>query len=475
MPQQRLSFAQWSQRRGSSISGDLLEFSSQQSDDLDVSQKSKCLSSRPRTVSTTSSTKPRTSWVFSHMPDEEVETRYYNQRTGKEEWRCKHCDKTYASSGGTAAPAKHLMDPPPDGHGLPKGAPRTAKVTTIRTIIEQARVAAEENPRKRRRLNDQSGDSIEPDQLEALYTSPNSLAILGVVAHYITEDGQLEHHVLALKDIDSKHDGSHLAVAILKVVDEWGFASKLGYFMMDNAGNNNTIMRSLSLGLLRRYDIQYDPKVHRLRCQGHIINLAAKAFLFVTDNEKLELDDPGVHNVTLKHIEAWRNKGPLGKIHNFIVFIQRSVQRSQKFLTISHNRKLARDNDTRWSSWYNMLRVALNLRDAIDGYFNKWMELDCAGDKLSSEDWIILEKIKSFLEKLKMTTKALESSFATLDNILLAMDFVLAQFEAGKEAYINDPIMAPMYNSGWAKLDKYYRLTDESPAYVASVANRQTV
>ncbi|RKK76034.1 hypothetical protein BFJ71_g17028 [Fusarium oxysporum] len=543
MPQQRLSFAQWSQRRGSSISGDLLEFSSQQSDDLDVSQKSKCLSSRPRTVSTTSSTKPRTSWVFSHMPDEEVETRYYNQRTGKEEWRCKHCDKAYASSGGTAAPAKHLMDPPPDGHGLPKGAPRTAKVTTIRTIIEQARVAAEENPRKRRRLNDQSGDSIEPDQLEALYvrfitacslpfrlvecpefrallayinndietwlpdthdtvktwimrqyecqkervkqriqsaksrihiscdlwTSPNSLAILGVVAHYVTEDGQLEHHVLALKDIDSEHDGSHLAVAILKVVDEWGFASKLGYFVMDNAGNNDTMMRSLSLGLLRRYDIQYDPKVHRLRCQGHIINLAAKAFLFVTDNEKLELDDPGVHNVTLKHIEAWRKKGPLGKIHNFVVFIQRSVQRSQKFLTISHNRKLARDNDTRWSSWYNMLRVALNLRDAIDGYFNKWMELDCAGDELSSEDWIILEKIKSFLEKLKMTTKALESSFATLDNVLLAMDFVLAQFEAGKEAYIDDPIMAPMYNSGWAKLDKYYRLTDESPAYVAAI------
>ncbi|OBS15909.1 hypothetical protein FPOA_27961 [Fusarium poae] len=492
MPQQRLSFAQWSQRRGSSISGDLLEFSSQQSDDLDVSQKSKCLSSQPRTVSTTSSTKPRTSWVFSHMPDEEVETRYYNQRTGKEEWRCKHCDKTYASSGGTAAPAKHLMDPPPDGHGLPKGAPRTAKVTTIRTIIEQARVAAEENPRKRRRLNDQSGDSIEPDQLEALYvsfitacslpfrlvecpefrallayinndietwlpdthdtvktwimrqygcqkervkqriqsaksrihiscdlwTSPNSLAILGVVAHYVTEDGQLEHHVLALKDIDSEHDRSHLAVAILKVVDEWGFASKLGYFVMDNAGNNDTMMRSLSL-------------VHRLRCQGHIINLAAKAFLFVTDNEKLELDDPGVHNVTLKHIEAWRKKGPLGKIHNFVVFIQRSVQRSQKFLTISHNH--------------------------------------CAGDELSSEDWIILEKIKSFLEKLKMTTKALESSFATLDNVLLAMDFVLAQFEAGKEACIDDPIMAPMYNSGWARLDKYYRLTDESPAYVAAI------
>ncbi|KAH7002715.1 hypothetical protein EDB82DRAFT_481887 [Fusarium venenatum] len=56
-----------------------------------------------------------------------------------------------------------------------------------------------------------------------------------------------------------------------------------------------------------------------------------------------------------------------------------------------------------------------------------------------------------------MTTKALESSFATLDNVLLAMDFVLAQFEAGKDAAIDDV------------LDKYYRITKESPAYVAAI------
>ncbi|KJZ69049.1 hypothetical protein HIM_11560 [Hirsutella minnesotensis 3608] len=116
-----------------------------------------------------------------------------------------------------------------------------------------------------------------------------------------------------------------------------------------------------------------------------------------------------------------------------------------------------------------MSGAALHLRGAVEGYFNKWVGADCAGDELSPEDWIVLEKIKSFLEKLKMTTKALESSFATLDNVLLAMDFVLAQFEAGKEAHIDDPIMAPMYNSGWAKMDKYYCLTDESPAYVAAI------
>ncbi|KAJ6785139.1 hypothetical protein PWT90_08159 [Aphanocladium album] len=371
-----------------------------------------------------------------------------------------------------AAPAKHLTDPPPDGHGLPKGAPRAAKVRSIRTIIEQARLTAEENVRKRRRLNDQYGDSIDPDQFEVLallayvnsdtntwlpnthqtvkswilrqykdqkekvkqriqsaksrihiscdlWTSPNALAILGVVAHYVTEDGKLEHHTLGLKDIDGEHDGSHLAAAIVEVIDDWGFASKLGYFMMDNAGNNDTMMTCLSLALLRQYDIRYDPTSHRLRCQGHILNLAAKAFLFVTDKETIERGETGLYNVTLTQIEAWRRKGPLGKLHNFVVYIQQSVQRCQKFMAISQNRKLVRDNDTRWNSWYSMLRAGLHLRDAIENYFKKWGEANCAGDELSTEDWATAEKIMSFLEKLKMTTKALESSFATLDNVLM--------------------------------------------------------
>lgn len=119
-----------------------------------------------------------------------------------------------------------------------------------------------------------------------------------------------------------------------------------------------------------------------------------------------------------------------------------------------------------------MLYTVFNLRDAIDAYFTKWVDSDCAGDQLSEDDWITLEKIKCFLEKLHMTTKALESSFITLDNVLLAMDYMLVQFEKGKGAYMHDSLMAPMYNSGWAKLDKYYCLTEESPAYVAAIVLR---
>ncbi len=55
-----------------------------------------------------------------------------------------------------------------------------------------------------------------------------------------------------------------------------------------------------------------------------------------------------------------------------------------------------------------MLRTGLCLKNEIDGYFHKWAEEDYAGDELTPEDWNILWKIKAFLKKLKMTTKALE-------------------------------------------------------------------
>jgi hypothetical protein len=40
-----------------------------------------------------------------------------------------------------------------------------------------------------------------------LWTSSNYLAIIGMIAHYITEAGQLDHSVLALQELDGEHSG----------------------------------------------------------------------------------------------------------------------------------------------------------------------------------------------------------------------------------------------------------------------------
>lgn len=79
-----------------------------------------------------------------------------------------------------------------------------------------------------------------------IWTSPNNLPILGMVAHYISEDNELEHAVLALKEIQGSHEGENVALVVLEVLEDWGIVTKLGFMQMDNASNNDTLIRALS-------------------------------------------------------------------------------------------------------------------------------------------------------------------------------------------------------------------------------------
>jgi hypothetical protein len=84
-----------------------------------------------------------------------------------------------------------------------------------------------------------------------LWISPNSPAILGVTAQYIAEDNKLERSALALKEVNGEHSGEILAKYIMQVIVDREFASKLGYFQIDNAGNNDTMLREISLRILQ--------------------------------------------------------------------------------------------------------------------------------------------------------------------------------------------------------------------------------
>lgn len=49
------------------------------------------------------------------------------------------------------------------------------------------------------------------------------------------------------------------------------------------------------------------------------------------------------------------------------------------------------------------------------------------------------------------------------------MDYMLELFEEGKRQFKDDSILGPCINSGWAKLEKYYSKTSDSPAYAAAI------
>jgi hypothetical protein len=61
------------------------------------------------------------------------------------------------------------------------------------------------------------------------------------------EDGKMEKSVLALKVVEGAHDGENLSKYVLDVISEWGISSKLGCFNMDNAPNNDTMLKTISV------------------------------------------------------------------------------------------------------------------------------------------------------------------------------------------------------------------------------------
>jgi hypothetical protein len=192
--------------------------------------------------------------------------------------------------------------------------------------------------------------------------------------------------------------------------------------------------------------------------------------LFATKDEDLEGDEDNTRmKATTQEMNTWRRKGPLGKLHNINKWIFGSDLRLSQFLTFS-NRRIPRDNSTRWNSWQREISVALNpeIRGAIHSFIQNYGDKDILEDLLSNEDWDQLESINQMLTVLQQSTKSLEGSFASLYKVIPAMDFILQHFEQGRQDH-SGTLMAPLYQSGWEKMRKYYNLLESTPAYVAAI------
>src|ERR1700761_2471857 len=128
-----------------------------------------------------------------------------------------------------------------------------------------------------------------------IWTSDYSTyALLGVNAHFIVrvgngDDSQLQAKsvLLALRRLRERHTGTYEASILAEVVREYNFVDELGVCVTDNAGDNNTAVRSLFNNLAP--EVQ-DLTGKRVRCLAHIVNLAAKAFLYKTEVEAFETE-----------------------------------------------------------------------------------------------------------------------------------------------------------------------------------------
>ena len=113
--------------------------------------------------------------------------------------------------------------------------------------------------------------------------------------------------------------GENIAEAIVKVIHIYELpSSQIGWFVLDNASSNDTCVAEI----LKALQIDDTVEHRRLRCLGHIINLAAQAFLFGSEASAFEREiGRAQYEEDKKELELWRKRGPVGKLHNVVKYI----------------------------------------------------------------------------------------------------------------------------------------------------------
>jgi hypothetical protein len=321
-----------------------------------------------------------------------------------------------------------------------------------------------------------------------LWSSPNGLALNGIAAYFLGDDYKLKTILLSLREVIGEHSGENIGQTVVDTIRDYGVEQRLGVFVLDNIGSNDTAVRYVIDEL--QLHLTHEKEHVRLRCLGHIINLAATEFLFGKNSDEF-LQSVAV----LEAVDAreqlqgiWVSKGPIGKLQNIISLIRASPQRRQAFAAIAGSdpdlRKslmVIRNNSTRWNSTYLMLVRVLKLQSSLKVYV-----ADCLakkGDKtdasmkklqqLTEEDWIHLQLVHDVLEPFHTATLRLQTiaqnGYGSLWQCLPVLEYLLQEMEKRipKEGVENPLQMAA--NNAWNKLTFYYKLTDASPYYVASI------
>jgi hypothetical protein len=231
----------------------------------------------------------------------------------------------------------------------------------------------------------------------------------------------------------SGHSGQNQFDVLLSTLQDYNVVRKLGAVVADNASPNNTLCEIIESYMLQEEDREWSAKHWRVRCSGHIINLAMQAFLFanIIGINELESYDDCEQEEDARDKEGRRAKfllmGPLGKIHNIVVYIRSSPARSAEFVRLA-GRLIPLDNRTRWNSWFSMLLIALDRRTALEKYCQQNEEY-LEDDELTPEDWRRLRTINDFLEPFQTATLYTEGDCAAIDRVLFTMDVLIKHFQ----------------------------------------------
>ncbi|GJS02883.1 zinc finger BED domain-containing protein RICESLEEPER 2 [Tanacetum coccineum] len=253
--------------------------------------------------------------------------------------------------------------------------------------------------------------------------------------HFIDDDWVMHKRIINFRPIHS-HRGVDIGRALLECITGWGIKNVMTV-TVDNIASNDKALEYLVENLPTKYD---NGKHFHIRCMAHILNLIVKDGL---KTYKKEVDTIALAVKYIKHSSQ--------RVTNFKESVENATD-SKKFL-IS-------ECPTRWNSTHDMLKTAIELKDAF--LIMILITLSFARDRLRKTpkraDFEKCRKVVQFLEKFKGTTELVSNVSSPVAHLwfgeVLDIDKHLREWQAN--AHFKDMIvdMRKKYDKYWGDYKK---------------------
>ena len=142
-----------------------------------------------------------------------------------------------------------------------------------------------------------------------LWTSNQTISYMCLVAHFIDKNWNMQCRVLNFVELDPPHSGNVIAQAVFECVAAWKIEDKIISITLDNASNNDVVVRGLKAKFAARGSYCFVLKYFHVHCCAHIINLV------VTDG-----------TATISHLTS--------NVRESVKYIKKAVSRLHKFVEI---------------------------------------------------------------------------------------------------------------------------------------------
>lgn len=262
-----------------------------------------------------------------------------------------------------------------------------------------------------------------------LWSSNQNLGYLGVTAHFINEEFELQKKIIAFKKISFPHTSYAVQDGITSCLMEWELVGQLFTITLDNASVNNKATKDMcdALG-----DQMFFRGEHlHVRCAAHVLNIMVQAGLKVIPNA-------------------------IGSVRDIIKVVTSSPSRMQIFNSIVQSlgfrskSGMLLDVPHRWNATYEMLNEGLKYKVALNRFATEQYP-----QAPSEQEWAKAEALHDFLKEFSDATKAFAADRHPTAHLFLKMVLAIRDVLLD-ETWNSNELLNELADAMYVKFDKYW-------------------